>query len=52
MSGEIRYHWEHSITEMDACRWSITLRSLSQKALTGVVSRSATHLWEDGERLS
>lgn len=32
MSGEIRHEWEHSITDMAATRWSITFRSLSEKA--------------------
>ncbi|MEG3175070.1 alpha-ketoglutarate-dependent dioxygenase AlkB [Sphingomonas sp. RB3P16] len=31
LSGEARYLWEHSISEMDAPRWSITFRSLSDK---------------------
>jgi alkylated DNA repair protein (DNA oxidative demethylase) len=31
LSGEARHLWEHSITEMDAPRWSITFRSLSDK---------------------
>jgi len=33
LSGEARHLWEHSIAEMDMTRWSITLRSLSQKGL-------------------
>jgi len=28
LSGEARHRWEHSISEMDATRWSITFRSL------------------------
>ncbi|TPG54121.1 alpha-ketoglutarate-dependent dioxygenase AlkB [Sphingomonas glacialis] len=31
LSGAARHDWEHSITEMDAPRWSITFRSLSDK---------------------
>lgn len=30
LSGEARHEWEHSITEMDVTRWSITFRSLSE----------------------
>lgn len=30
LSGEARHSWEHSITEMDATRWSITFRSLAR----------------------
>jgi alkylated DNA repair dioxygenase AlkB len=30
MSGEARYRWEHSISEMQAPRWSITFRSLAK----------------------
>lgn len=30
LSGEARHGWEHSITEMDAPRWSITFRSLAR----------------------
>ncbi|WP_157220505.1 alpha-ketoglutarate-dependent dioxygenase AlkB [Flavisphingomonas formosensis] len=29
LSGEVRHDWEHSISEMDATRWSITFRSLA-----------------------
>jgi DNA oxidative demethylase len=32
LSGEIRHVWEHSISEMDQARWSITFRSLSDAA--------------------
>lgn len=32
MSGEARHAWEHSIAEMEATRWSITFRSLAQRA--------------------
>lgn len=32
LSGEIRHVWEHSISEMDQARWSITFRSLSDSA--------------------
>lgn len=31
LSGEARHAWEHSIAPMDVPRWSITLRSLSEK---------------------
>ncbi len=31
LSGEVRHHWEHSITAMDQPRWSVTFRSLSDK---------------------
>jgi len=31
LSGEVRHEWEHSIAPIDAARWSITLRSLSDK---------------------
>lgn len=30
LSGEVREKWEHSITPMDAPRWSITFRSFRQ----------------------
>lgn len=30
LSGEARHGWEHSITGIDATRWSITFRSLSE----------------------
>lgn len=29
LSGEARHDWEHSITPMEACRWSVTFRSLA-----------------------
>lgn len=29
LSGEARHAWEHSITPMDAARWSVTFRSLA-----------------------
>ena len=29
LSGEVRHHWEHSITPMQVPRWSITFRSLA-----------------------
>lgn len=32
LSGEARHGWEHSIAEMEAARWSITFRSLSDTA--------------------
>lgn len=31
LSGEVRHDWEHSIAPIDARRWSITFRSLSDK---------------------
>jgi alkylated DNA repair dioxygenase AlkB len=31
LSGEARYDWEHSIAPMDATRWSVTFRTLSEK---------------------
>jgi hypothetical protein len=31
LSGEARHEWEPSITAMEATRWSITFRSLSEK---------------------
>ncbi|MGH6880651.1 alpha-ketoglutarate-dependent dioxygenase AlkB [Hypericibacter sp.] len=31
LTGEVRHEWEHSIAAMDAIRWSITFRSLSEK---------------------
>jgi len=31
LTGEARHEWEHSITAMQATRWSITFRSLSEK---------------------
>jgi alkylated DNA repair protein (DNA oxidative demethylase) len=31
LTGEARHQWEHSIAAMEAMRWSITFRSLSQK---------------------
>lgn len=31
LSGEVRHDWEHSITEMEQSRWSITFRSLSAR---------------------
>jgi alkylated DNA repair dioxygenase AlkB len=31
LSGEARHEWEHSISPIDATRWSITFRSLSEK---------------------
>ena len=32
LRGEARHNWEHSIAEMNVTRWSITFRSLTQKA--------------------
>ena len=31
LTGEARHEWEHSIAAMEATRWSITFRSLSQE---------------------
>ena len=31
LTGEARHKWEHSISAMQATRWSITFRSLSEK---------------------
>jgi DNA oxidative demethylase len=31
LTGEVRHHWEHSIAPMDATRWSITFRSISER---------------------
>jgi len=31
MSGEARYAWEHSISEMEATRWSITFRAMAER---------------------
>jgi alkylated DNA repair dioxygenase AlkB len=31
LTGEARHKWEHSIAAMEATRWSITFRSLSEK---------------------
>ena len=33
LSGEARHEWEHSITEMDEARWSITFRTPSKRGL-------------------
>lgn len=32
LGGEARHDWEHSIAEMEAPRWSVTFRSLSDRA--------------------
>jgi DNA oxidative demethylase len=32
LAGEARHEWEHSISPIEATRWSITFRSLSDKA--------------------
>jgi alkylated DNA repair protein (DNA oxidative demethylase) len=32
LSGEVRHHWEHSIAAIEMPRWSITFRSLSERA--------------------
>lgn len=31
LRGDVRHRWEHSITPIEATRWSITFRSLSDK---------------------
>jgi len=31
LTGEARHDWEHSVAPMDAARWSITFRSLSDR---------------------
>lgn len=36
LTGEVRHGWEHSITEMEVRRWSVTFRSLSEKGLRAV----------------
>ena len=36
LAGEVRHEWEHSIAPMDVPRWSITLRSLSEKGRRAV----------------
>lgn len=36
LHGEARYEWEHSIAAMAATRWSITLRSLSDRGRAAV----------------
>ena len=33
LSGECRHAWEHSISELDVPRWSITFRSFSERGL-------------------
>ena len=38
LTGEARHEWEHGITPIEAARWSITFRSLSEK---GRVARDA-----------
>jgi len=34
LTGEARHKWEHSIAPMEATRWSITFRSLSDRGLS------------------
>lgn len=36
ISGEARYDWEHSITELTETRWPITFRSLSAAGLNAM----------------
>ncbi len=33
LSGDARHLWEHSIAEMEATRWSVTFRSLTDRFL-------------------
>jgi alkylated DNA repair protein (DNA oxidative demethylase) len=33
LGGEARHEWEHSIAEMDRARWSVTFRSLVDRAI-------------------
>lgn len=37
LAGAARYDWEHSIAPMDACRWSITFRSLSARGNAALI---------------
>lgn len=39
LTGAARHEWEHSIAEMNAPRWSITFRSLSDKGRALIASR-------------
>ncbi len=32
LSGEARHEWEHSIAELDRTRWSVTFRSMRERA--------------------
>ena len=36
LTGEARHDWEHSVAPMDAARWSVTFRSLSDRGRTAV----------------
>lgn len=40
LSGAARHVWEHSIAEMEAPRWSITFRSLSDKGRALIAARN------------
>ncbi|WP_457355065.1 alpha-ketoglutarate-dependent dioxygenase AlkB [Sphingomonas sp. UYP23] len=40
LSGAARHVWEHSIAKMEAQRWSITFRSLSDKGKASIAARS------------
>jgi alkylated DNA repair dioxygenase AlkB len=31
LTGEARHEWEHGVAAMEATRWSITFRSLSEE---------------------
>jgi hypothetical protein len=42
LSGEARHGWEHGIAGMDETRWSITLRSFSDKGLRAISDRART----------
>ena len=38
LTGEARHDWEHSVAPMDAARWSVTFRSLSDRGRTAVAN--------------
>ncbi len=38
LTGEARHDWEHSVAPMDAPRWSVTFRSLSDRGRTAVAN--------------
>ena len=38
LTGEARHDWEHSVAPMDASRWSVTFRSLSDRGRTAVAN--------------
>ena len=35
LSGKARHEWEHSIAELDQTRWSVTFRSMRNRAVSG-----------------